>query len=404
MCNIKGQWCCKQCETRVQQHFYTYYSDCLNQAIVYCRNCITLGKMDNHHQIYITSTSHKKSAACYQLPFDLSEQQQYASELIVTALMKRQSLLLYAVTGAGKTEMIFEAIHQARRQGLNVAIVSPRIDVIIEVSLRIQTAFKNEQIDVLYQGQKQLYDGHFVIATVHQLMRFKQHFDFIIVDEVDAFPLSMDSTLMSVIAAAQSDASSSIYMTATPTQYLLNQFNKAHIIRLPARFHQYPLPEPIFKYLRISSHKKQFKFFKQLTQQIQNQRCTLVFFYNIEMMENIYQVYRNDIENLVIVYSQDRCRMDKVADIRSGRYNVIFTTTILERGFTMANLDVIVVDSHKFSDSALIQIAGRVGRKKESPQGLVLYYHQGISMNMIKAQSAIKQMNLLALKKGWIHG
>ena len=35
-------------------------------------------------------------------------------------------LLLYAVTGAGKTEMMFEGIRIARQMGHNIAIVSPR--------------------------------------------------------------------------------------------------------------------------------------------------------------------------------------------------------------------------------------------------------------------------------------
>ncbi|MEM5416929.1 DEAD/DEAH box helicase family protein [Staphylococcus gallinarum] len=359
--------------------------------------------MDSHHQVYITVTGHKKSKATYDLPFKLSPQQHYASVAIVTALMKRQALLLYAVTGAGKTEMIFEAIHQARKQGLNVAIVSPRVDVIIELQIRIREAFHDEQIDVLYQGQRQIYDGHFVIATVHQLMRFKGHFDFIVVDEVDAFPLSMDPTLMSVITAAQNEDGSAVYMTATPTPWLIKQFDKSHIIRLPARFHQSPLPVPIFKYFRIIPHKKQFKFLSLLTQQIQAKRYTLVFFHNIEIMEYMYQIYHKDIETLTTVHSQDPYRLDKVEALRSGQYRVVFTTTILERGFTMANLDVIVVDSHKFSSSALIQIAGRVGRKVASPTGLVMFCHQGITFKMIKARSTIVQMNKLARKKGWIH-
>ena len=86
------------------------------------------------------------------------------------------SIFIYAVTGAGKTEMIFEGISFARRKGYNVAVVSPRVDVVIEVSLRIKAAFRDEAIDVLYQGQRQCHNGHFVIATVHQLYRFKHGF------------------------------------------------------------------------------------------------------------------------------------------------------------------------------------------------------------------------------------
>ncbi len=87
--------------------------------------------------------------------------------------------------------MMFEGIRIARQMGHNIAIVSPRVDVIIEISHRIKDAFIDERIDVLHQSSRQQYNGHFVIASIHQLLRFKQHFDIVFVDEVDAFPLSM---------------------------------------------------------------------------------------------------------------------------------------------------------------------------------------------------------------------
>ena len=55
-------------------------------------------------------------------------------------LKNNNDLLLYAVTGAGKTEMMFEGIRIARQMGHNIAIVSPRVDVIIEISHRIKDA------------------------------------------------------------------------------------------------------------------------------------------------------------------------------------------------------------------------------------------------------------------------
>lgn len=40
---------------------------------------------------------------------------------------------------------------------------------------------------------------------------------------------------------------------------------------------------------------------------------------------------------------------------------------------------------------ALIQIAGRVGRKLECPTGKVLFFHEGVSMNMIQAKKRFKR-------------
>lgn len=61
-------------------------------------------------------------------------------------LKQLHPLLLYAVTGAGKTEMMYEGIRVARQLGFNVAIVSPRVDVVVEISLRIKERFISEDI------------------------------------------------------------------------------------------------------------------------------------------------------------------------------------------------------------------------------------------------------------------
>ena len=107
--------------------------------------------MDNITEFKITQSENTISEGHYDLLFQLSEQQQYASEAIVQAIKTLHPLLLYAVTGAGKTEMMYEGIRVARQLGFNVAIVSPRVDVVVEISLRIKEAFISEDIDVLHK-------------------------------------------------------------------------------------------------------------------------------------------------------------------------------------------------------------------------------------------------------------
>lgn len=143
---------------------------------------------------------------------------------------------------------------------------------------------------------------------------------------------------------------------------------------------------------------------KLLKQQIEADRYTLVFFNDIQHMKQMYHCYKTEITSLTYVHSEDVLRFEKVSALRKGEYKVMFTTTILERGFTMENLDVIVLNSHMFESSALVQIAGRVGRKLEAPSGLVLYLHEGITMDMLKARKDIKKMNALAHNRGWLDG
>lgn len=394
---------CIQCESNWPGHFHSYKSDIINDNITYCRNCIQLGRMDNKTHYRIIKSANVSSNASYNLPFELSEQQQYASNIIVDAVKMRQTVLLYAVTGAGKTEMMFRGIQQARQNGDNVAIVSPRVDVVIEISQRIQAAFTDEQIDILHQQSKQQFNGHFVIATVHQLYRFKDHFDVVFIDEVDAFPLSMDPLLQQTINSATKSKNTIIYMTATPPKQLLRHIPNSNIVKLPARFHRQPLPVPIFKYFKLSPNKKQRQLLDIMMQQIRNARFTLVFFNNITTMVTTYHTYKVILNKLTYVHSADALRFEKVEHLRRGDYQVVFTTTILERGFTMPQLDVIVIDSHTFNEAALIQIAGRVGRKVQSSSGKVLFLHEGVSLEMCRAKKNITKMNKLAIQKGWIY-
>ena len=398
----EGHYYCIQCGNEDNSYMSKYYSPFLDKEIIYCRRCIQLGRIDSITDYRITESTQLATEGEFELPFTLSKQQQYASDAIIKAIKNSENLLLYAVTGAGKTEMMFDGISLARQLGHNVAILSPRVDVVIEISHRIKEAFKNEEIDILHQKQSQKYNGHFVIATVHQLYRFKQHFDTIFIDEVDAFPLSMDPNLLLAIDTASKTIHSHIYMTATPPRQLIKQMSSNKIIKLPARFHRQPLPVPRFKYFKLNTTRVQPQFIHLLQTQIKQQRYTLVFFNHIETMKNAYLRYRAHIPNLICVYSEDVYRFEKVEALRRGEHSIVFTTTILERGFTMARLDVIVINAETFSKAALIQIAGRVGRKIEEPNGLVLFLHEGVSLSMMSAKKDITKMNRLGYKRGWL--
>ena len=74
---------------------------------------------------------------------------------------------------------------------------------------------------------------------------------------------------------------------------------------------------------------------------------------------------------------------------------MLVTTTILERGVTIPSLDVAVLGSEAqiFTESALVQIAGRVGRSKDDPTGDVVFYHFGKTKAMLEARRHIQYMN-----------
>jgi competence protein ComFA len=95
------------------------------------------------------------------------------------------------------------------------------------------------------------------------------------------------------------------------------------------------------------------------------------------------------------VYAADKARHEKVARFRNEEYSLLLTTTILERGITISNLDVAVLgaEDHVFTESALVQIAGRVGRSAKMPTGDVTFFHYGKTDAMVRARAQINWMN-----------
>ena len=71
------------------------------------------------------------------------------------------------------------------------------------------------------------------------------------------------------------------------------------------------------------------------------------------------------------------------------------TTSILERGVTIAKVQVIVLKSHHalYDEETLIQIAGRVGRHKDAPTGEVLFLGQRKTEAMKHCLQRIRYLN-----------
>lgn len=373
---------CNYCLNDRQYSFHSFYHEGVGKEIVYCRTCLS-HYATTENFIALEPSPKKAEVVTLHLPFELTAQQKRASDYIVRQFRKNQDSLLYAVTGAGKTEMMLQAVVEARKEGCNVAITAPRTDVVKELALRMQEYMPEIQIDVLYGGHQVLTTGHLVVTTVQQLIQFNEHFELIIVDEIDAFPMNYDPRLLKVLKRAMHEKGTIIYLSATPPAHLM----KLPHIYLPSRYHNRPLPLPKLRYYKITS--------RSLEQKLKNiVNTTLIFFNDIKQMKKYYAALPESLQvEGTIVYSNDDERHDKVEAIRSGEYRFIFTTTILERGFTQENLSVWVINSEQFTWDSLVQIAGRVDRKGASMNGEVVFFHEGLSSHMTKAIQTIKRMN-----------
>ena len=93
----------------------------------YCRKCLKFSNQNN------TLTKDRKINTDIQLnlKYPLSSFQQDISNNLVKEIKKKDNLLVYAVCGAGKTEIIVQVIYEYLKKGEKVGIVIPRRDLVI---------------------------------------------------------------------------------------------------------------------------------------------------------------------------------------------------------------------------------------------------------------------------------
>ena len=215
----KGDFYCLRCQSKM---IPTTASECYCKVnCAYCRNCLKMGKVRACDFFYTIKEPNAFLSREKPLEWNgkLSDQQIEASEAIIRSIHKSEIRLLWAVAGAGKTEMLFLGIEEAIRQQKRICIATPRVDVVLELSPRIQKAFPTIPISTLYGGMEEPYSyRQIVVATTHQLYRFHEAFDVLIIDEVDAFPFHLDESLNFAANKARKSLSTLIYLSATPDQ------------------------------------------------------------------------------------------------------------------------------------------------------------------------------------------
>ncbi|MEK4379746.1 ATP-dependent helicase ComFA [Bacillus sp. FSL R5-0434] len=406
----KNKWGyrCNRCGQNDQQYFSSYISS--GEDKVYCRSCVMMGRVSEDISLYSWCKEAEANWKPIKLTWDgkLSSGQQKAADVLIEAISKQEELLIWAVCGAGKTELLFQGIESALNLRLRVCIATPRTDVVLELAPRLKAAFQGADISVLYGGSDD--KGRLsplMISTTHQLLRYKDAFDVMIVDEVDAFPYSADQTLQFAVQKARKKNSTLVYLSATPPKELKRKTYKGELksVRIPARYHRKPLPEPRFQWCgnwkkKLTRNKIPNAVKRWIEQHVKEGRPVFLFVPSISVLVKAASCFKNMNYRTAAVHAEDKLRKEKVQQFRDGQFDLLITTTILERGVTvpMVQTGILGAESPIFTESALVQIAGRTGRHKKHADGDVIYFHFGKTKSMIEARKHIKIMNELALK------
>lgn len=323
--------------------------------------------------------------------------------------------LLWAVTGAGKTEMIFPLLAYVLERGGRTLVATPRRDVVLELAPRLKVAFPHAQIATLYGGSPGRFkQGNLVIATTHQLMRFAHCFDLVVIDELDAFPYHNDPMLAYAVAQCCKPNGKYILLSATPPSTLQKEVQKGILphAKVPARFHGHPLPVPKhigMKGVEVAMRTKQLPsaLIASLRHSVQRGAQIFIFVARIRHIPPLIAVLKRYFPALAIegTSSEDVDRAEKVLRFRDCGIRMLVTTTILERGVTVKKSDVYILDadSDLFDEASLVQMAGRAGRSSDDPAGLVIFSSLDWTASQRKAIAQIKQMNTLARKRGYLN-
>ena len=393
----KGQLSCQRCGSQIQEDWH------LPVGAFYCRECLIMKRIRSDQKLYYFPQECFPKQNVLKWSGQLTPFQERVSQGLLQAVDKKEATLVHAVTGAGKTEMIYQVVAKVINQGGAVCLASPRIDVCLELHKRLQNDFACE-IALLHGESDPYFRTPLVVATTHQLLKFYQAFDLLIVDEVDAFPYVDNPVLYHAVNNCVKENGLKIFLTATSTDELDRKVKQGELKRLslPRRFHGNPLivPKPIWlshfnRYLEKNGLPPKLKLY------IEKQRKTayplLIFASEIKKGEKLKEILQEKFPNEKIgfVSSITENRLEQVQAFRDGELTILISTTILERGVTFPRVDVFVVEANHqlFTKSSLVQIGGRVGRSMDRPTGELIFFHDGLNHSIKKAIKEIKQMN-----------
>ena len=278
-------------------------------------------------------------------------------------------------------------------QGMNVGFALPRRDVVIELFFRLKDAFPKNRIVAVYGGHSKTLTGDCIILTTHQLYRYPNYFDLLVLDEIDAFPFKGNEVLEALFF--HSLRGHYMMMSATPSKEVVARFQKpGHMmLTLRTRFHRHPIPVP--KLIRTPFFVQYLVLLSKLREFYQAKKPVFIFVPSVDLSASLFAFLSRRFPKGNYVSSKREGREQIIADFKQGKYLYLVTTAVLERGVTVANLQVIVfrADDAIYDAAALIQIAGRAGRKANGPTGKVYFIASKESEGIARAKSEIEFCN-----------
>jgi competence protein ComFA len=280
------------------------------------------------------------------------------------------------------------------QKGGHVGFATPRKDVVIDLlpsdpaglSLRPRPSPSMANIPPLLEGD-------IVVLTTHQLYRYDDYFDLLVLDEIDAFPFRDNEMLQTFFR--HSVRGHYVLLSATPSRQDLAAIKKdnGEVVELFERYHHHPLPVP--EYVSINPLTGYAKVLWALRQFRKAGKPVFIFTPTIASGKELYRFLHLFFTDGRFVSSEEEERKVDIARFKEQGFSYLVTTSILERGVTVKDLQVIVyeADHDLYTAASLVQISGRVGRKLGATGGQVLLMAQEENETIKEAIESIQAYN-----------
>ncbi len=206
----------------------------------HCPHCSMYSKFNNTMvKKYIKRVNYKSKLV---LNYNLTKTQQ---EISLKIQKTKKDILVHAVCGSGKTEIVLNEIQNFLKENKRVGFFIPRIEIAREIHKKLKLFFPDNSISLIY-GNKSTELTDIIVSTCHQAPKYLNQIDLTILDEVDAFPLSKMNILQKICFNLAREKT--IFLSATPPDYLPKNID---IIELNNRFHNKPIPMPEVKKTKV---------------------------------------------------------------------------------------------------------------------------------------------------------
>lgn len=357
----------------------------------YCRKCVQFKRICVEDERNQMNDVRFPIEGQIQLKYPLTKAQKEIAEKCAEYI-DHINILINAVTGAGKTEMVLNVIEKCLKERKRCCFAIARRQVVLQIRERLALIFPFIKVTAICEGYTQDLVGDILVVTTHQLYRFYKEFDVLILDEPDAFPFKGNETLHGIAKTACKGHI--LYLTATPDREIIKEVNLSNCIefKLLKRPHGYPLPIPTvivapkficWIYLICWLLKKR----KEKTQ-------VILFVPTIKKMKIAYKMM-NKIFKCCALCSKTENKEEVLNQFIQKKTNLCIATTILERGITIEGVDVAIMDADDpiYDEAALIQMIGRVGRSIHHPSGEGLFLCKRTSRNVKACVTRLKAAN-----------